>query len=139
MKAMVQISIDYKGELRCSAQHGPSEAVISTDAPVDNHGKGESFSPTDLVATALGTCMATIMGIVARNEDVSLKGLRISVQKEMSSELPRRIVSLPARIEMPITEGHSAATKLKEGALACPVKMSLHPEIKQEVTWIWKE
>lgn len=136
-KTMVEIEIDYQGELRCEAKHGPSKLVLNTDAPVDNQGRGESFSPTDLVATALGTCMATIMGIVAARKEISLEGLRLKVGKEMSADLPRRIVALPVEISMPVTEDHPAAEMLKEAALSCPVHQSLHPDIVVEIRWIW--
>src|SRR5438093_2949357 len=99
---MVKISIEYKGELHCSAKHGPSGAQLETDAPRDNEGKGESFSPTDLVATALGTCMATIMGIYARRHDIDLRGMKIEVSKEMSADTPRRIARLATEIWLPI-------------------------------------
>jgi len=93
---MVEVSIKYTGDLHCDATHGPSESKISTDAPTDNKGKGEAFSPTDLVATALGTCMTTTMGIKAQELGVDLRGLTVSVRKEMSKEGPRRIGGLRA-------------------------------------------
>ena len=95
---MVQIDITYRGGLRCEAVHGPSGQTLVTDAPVDNHGKGESFSPTDLVATALGVCIPTIMGIVAEREKIDLSDMRITVVKEMSVGPPRRIAKLTTRI-----------------------------------------
>ena len=101
---MVEVIVDYKGELHCEALHGPSKTTIETDAPVDNQGRGETFSPTDLLATALGTCMATIMGIVAGQENVDLAGLRIRVSKEMSGDMPRRISKLAVVCQMPIAE-----------------------------------
>ena len=88
---MVKIEIEYTGSLRCSALHTPSQTRLITDAPVDNHGKGESFSPTDLVATALGTCMATLMGIFAERHAIDLAGMKITVVKEMTTKPPRRI------------------------------------------------
>src|SRR5436189_4730418 len=99
---MVEVSIKYTGDLHCDATHGPSESKISTDAATDNKGKGESFSPTDLVATALGTCMTTTMGIKAQELGVDLRGLTESVRKEMSKEGPRRIVGLPSEIQIPL-------------------------------------
>ena len=81
----VPIEAVYEGDLRCRATHGPSKAELLTDAPVDNQGKGESFSPTDLVATALGTCIATTMGIFAKRHEIDLRGMRVSVKKEMVS------------------------------------------------------
>ena len=93
---MVNISIKYTGHLHCDAEHGPSHAKLATDAPTDNKGKGEAFSPTDLVATALGTCISTTMGIKAEELGVSLKGMTVDVKKEMSKDAPRRIVALRA-------------------------------------------
>src|SRR6185436_20829407 len=97
---MIQITIDYLGELRCHATHGPSQNTFITDAPVDNHGRGESFSPTDLVATALGTCMATVMGIFAERHGIDLKGMSVTVKKEMVQTPVRRIGRLPAEIRI---------------------------------------
>ena len=136
---MVEVTIDYKGELHCEAQHGPSQTIIETDAPVDNQGRGEAFSPTDLVATALGTCMATIMGIVARRDKVDLVGLRIRVRKEMSADLPRRISKLEVVCQMPIAEGHPASDTLQRAALECPVNHSIHPDIEVSVKWEWHQ
>ena len=134
---MIEVTIDYKGELHCEAQHGPSQTIIETDAPVDNQGRGEAFSPTDLVATALGTCMATIMGIVARQEEVDLVGLRIRVGKEMSADLPRRVSKLAVVCEMPIAENHPSAAALQRAALGCPVNHSIHPDIEVALVWEW--
>jgi uncharacterized OsmC-like protein len=87
----VRIEVQYEGELHTSARHGPSGAVLETDAPKDNEGKGESFSPTDLLATALGTCMLTVMGILARRKGWELKGARVSVDKDMVADPVRRV------------------------------------------------
>ena len=138
IEKMVEVKIDYKGELRCEALHGPSQVVIATDAPVDNQGRGEAFSPTDLVASALGTCMATIMGITARQKEVDLRGLKILVRKEMSADLPRRIAKLAVEITMPIVQEHFAAKSLKAAALGCPVNHSIHPDIEVDTSWIWQ-
>src|SRR3954447_1456973 len=99
---MVQVTINYTGDLHCDANHGPSGSKIATDAPADNKGKGESFSPTDLVATALGTCMSTIMGMKADELGVDLRGMKVSVKKEMSKDQPRRIVGLPSEVHLPL-------------------------------------
>src|SRR6266516_1710591 len=99
---MVNISIKYTGDLHCNATHGPSQSKLSTDAPTDNKGKGEEFSPTDLVATALGTCMTTTMGIKAQELGIDLRGMTVSVQKEMSKDAPRRIIGLPSEIHIPL-------------------------------------
>ena len=90
---MVKVAIEYSGELHCVATHGPSGRKLETDAPVDNQGKGESFSPTDLVATALGTCMATIMGIYAQRHGIDLRGMKMEVTKEMTQAPPRRRIA----------------------------------------------
>jgi len=136
---MVKISIAYAGELHCSATHGPSKRMLETDAPVDNNGKGESFSPTDLVATALGTCMATLMGIVAQRHDLELKGMTIEVGKEMSKDLPRRISRLSVDIHVPLPKSHDKREMLERAALTCPVHHSLHPDIEKPVCFHWQE
>lgn len=135
---MVTISINYAGNLRCNATHDPSGSTISTDAPVDNNGKGETFSPTDLVATALGNCMATIMGIVAERKGISLEGLTINVEKYMSEDLPRRISKLPVTIHMPMSKDDVNKEIMMNAALTCPVHHSLHESIKIPITWIWQ-
>ena len=132
---MVEIRLDYEGDLHCSAVHGPSGAVISTDAPVDNNGRGEAFSPTDLVATALGACMATVMGIAARRKGVALEGMRITVKKHMSADAPRRIARLEVDIEMPLPADHPERASLEAMARGCPVHHSLHPDIEVEIRW----
>src|SRR5436189_1239467 len=101
----VEIDIVYEGQLRCRATHGPSKTQLATDAPTDNHGRGESFSPTDLVATALGTCMATVMGIAAHKRAADLAGMRVVVDKQMTTEGPRRVQRLPARVLVPDAGG----------------------------------
>ena len=103
---MIEIHIDYAGDLHCDAWHGPSSTKISTDAPVDNQGRGESLSPTDLLATALGSCMATVMGIAARRKDIDLAGMKIRVEKHMSEDQPRRVSKLAVEITMPLPEDH---------------------------------
>ncbi len=135
---MIEISIDYEGQLHCSATHGPSGDSLATDAPVDNNGLGGAFSPTDLVATALGTCMATVMGIVARQKEISLEGMRLSVRKGMSGDSPRRISRLEVEVDMPVPEDHPASKVLQGAALGCPVHHSIHPGIEVLLTWRWK-
>ena len=136
---MVKIDVNYQGQLRCEATHEPSGCTLQTDAPVDNHGLGESFSPTDLVATAMASCMATIMGIFADKKEIDLKGMTISVEKEMTSAPPRRIAKLSVVISMPIAESHPHAKALENAAMACPVHKSLHPEIDIPVQWKWTQ
>lgn len=134
---MVRITVEYTGDLHTRALHGPSGRSLETDAPVDNQGRGETFSPTDLVATALGTCIATTMGIAARRHDIDLRGLKIEVVKEMSTDTPRRIHRLPVRIEMPVPGDHPHRTLLENTAKACPVHHSLHPGIEIPIEWVW--
>ncbi|MDX2111006.1 MAG: OsmC family protein [Verrucomicrobiota bacterium] len=136
---MVKITVEYQGDLHCLATHGPSGKTLETDAPVDNQGRGESFSPTDLVATALGTCMATVMGIQARTLGVDIKGIQIVVEKEMSADRPRRIVRLPVLLRMPagIPEKHRAT--FERAAATCPVHHSIDPAIDSPLHFIWPE
>src|SRR2546430_10385249 len=124
---MVNISIKYRGDLHCDATHGPSHANLATDAPMDNKGKGEAFSPTDLVATALGTCMSTIMGMKAEELGVDLRGMKVSVQKEMSKDVPRRIVCLPSELHIPLPANSPHREALEQAALNCPVHTRLPP------------
>lgn len=134
---MVKINIRYEGGLRCAATHGPSGQTLSTDAPVDNHGRGESFSPTDLVATALGTCMATIMGIVAERHQLDLRGMEIEVAKTMSLDTPRRIARLATIIRVPLPADHPQRILLENAALTCPVHKSLNDAMEKPVDFDW--
>jgi putative redox protein len=134
---MVRIDIVYRGELRCEARHAPSSATVFTDAPADNQGKGESFSPTDLVATALGTCMLTIMGIVGRRHGIDLVGAKVTVEKHMVADPFRRIARLPVRIEVPIAVTPEQKKLLETAALTCPVHKSLHPDIDKPVEFVF--
>ncbi|MDQ3313313.1 MAG: OsmC family protein [Verrucomicrobiota bacterium] len=134
---MVNISIRYTGQLHCAAAHGPSRSVLATDAPLDNSGKGEAFSPTDLVATALGTCMATVMAIAAQRRGVELKGMTVEITKEMSKDMPRRIVRLASELHIPLSQDHPQRAALEAAALGCPVHQSLHPEIDKPVRFVW--
>ena len=134
---MVRIDITYEGELRTRAVHTPSGTELLTDAPVDNHGKGESFSPTDLAATALGACIATIMGIVAERHEVDLSGMRVTVKKDMVTEPVRRIGKLTTVIHVPAEPDEKTRTMLERAALSCPVHASLHPDIEKPVVFRW--
>ena len=136
---MVEINGKYQGDLHCSARHGPSGSVLSTDAPKDNQGRGEAFSPTDLVATALGTCIATTMAIASRKHGVELRGLRFEVTKEMSAASPRRIARITTQIWMPIPANHPAAPAIEASARGCPVHHSLHPEVDKPLTLHWAD
>lgn len=134
---MVEIRVAYEGDLRTRAVHGPSLGSLVTDAPVDNCGKGESFSPTDLVATALATCMATVIGIKAQQKNLDVRGMTVQVEKHMSEDAPRRIVRLPVTIEIPLSPEHPERKLLEATALGCPVHHSVHPEIDKPVTFVW--
>ena len=134
---MVNIQIGYQGDLHCKATHGPSGTEISTDAPKDNQGRGESFSPTDLVATALGTCMLTIMAIAARTLNIDISGATASVEKEMTAELPRRIQQLTVKIHVPHAPSPADREKLERASHACPVHKSLHPDVRVPIEFTW--
>lgn len=134
---MSTIQVVYHGELRCEAIHQQSGTLIQTDAPTDNQGRGERFSPTDLVATALAACQATIMGIVARREGLDLTGARAAVEKHMSSQPPRRIVRLVVRWTLPAAIPEDRRTHLEQAARTCPVGLSLDPGIIQESSFSW--
>ena len=135
---MVEIKVSYEGELHCSANHGPSGSVWATDAPGDNNGRGEAFSPTDLVATALATCMLTVIGIVAERRQVCLTGMQAVVRKFMSSTSPRRISRLELEITMPLPADHPDRPLLESAARGCPVHHSIHPDIDVRIEWRWK-
>ena len=134
---MVAIQIEYEGELHCKAVHGPSQTTLNTDAPKDNQGRGESFSPTDLVATALGTCMLTVMGIMARTLGIDVTGTTAMVEKEMTTAAPRRIAALPVKIHVPHDLSAEDKQKLERAAHTCPVHKSLHPDIQSPIEFTW--
>lgn len=136
---MPTVNGTYENELRCSATHAASGTQLITDAPVDNQGLGRSFSPTDLVATAMGTCMMTIMGIWARRHGVDLAGTTFSVDKRMSTDSPRRIVGLDVRFDVPTPLDAEQRQRLEAAALACPVHQSIHPAIDCKLTFTWKD
>lgn len=134
---MVEIAIKYEGKLRCRATHGPSEAELITDAPKDNQGEGASFSPTDLVATALGSCMMTIMAIAAERMSIDLKGAEVKVSKEMVADPLRRIGKLAVEIHVPAPTTEEQRQKLQNAAMTCPVHRSLSPETEIPVSFAW--
>ncbi len=137
----VRIEIAYEGELRCISEHMPSSTELSTDAPVDNLGKGGSFSPTDLLATSLGTCMATTMGIVARRNGWNIDGIGLTVDKHMTTEPPRRVARLDVAFSIPaaVSAALDAPTKqqLEHAAQTCPVALSLNPDVQLNVAFKW--
>ena len=132
---MTQITSSYSGELRCTSIHGPSGSALETDAPTDNQGQGERFSPTDLVATALNTCILTIMGIVAERHDWDLKGCTARVEKVMTREAPRKIAKLEVWIELPAHLDAKARKILQKAGENCPVKVSLEGAVPMELHW----
>ena len=137
----VEINIAYEGGLHCAAIHGPSRQTLTTDAPVDNGGKGAAFSPTDLVATAMGTCMLTVMGLVAQRNNLNIDGLQVQVLKEMTADPVRRIGSLQTRLVFPRGKLLAAAdrAKLEAAAKTCPVKQSLHPDVRTPVEFVYPD
>ena len=128
--------IEYKGELRTESVHLRSGKTIITDAPIDNKGKGEAFSPTDLVATALGSCMMTIMGIVAEREGIKLDGTIAEVEKVMVTN-PRRIGEIKIKIKCNQKLNRDQRNKLERAAKACPVSSSLSENLKETVEFIY--
>ncbi len=130
---MVKISMVYEGNLRCRLKHGPSGSEILTDAPVDNQGKGEAFSPTDLVAAALGSCMLTVMGIAARKNGIQLEGAKVDVNKEMVVDPIRRIGKITVHIQMPKGIDPAKRELLETAAHSCPVHKSLGPQVNIQI------
>lgn len=133
---MVAIRIDYQGNLHCRAIHGPSGTALITDAPADNGGTAESFSPTDLVATALGTCILTVMGTKAQSLDIDISGSTATVEKEMASA-PRRIGRLATKICIPHRLTEQIRQRLERAAFTCPVHKSLSAEIDMPIDFVW--
>ncbi len=130
--------IIYKGELRTEATHLKSKTIIETDAPTDNEGKGEKFSPTDLLATSLGTCMMTLMGIKARDLGIKLDGTTLEITKIMKAN-PRRVGGVKVDIDFPKNLVVNSKQKdiLEHTAIHCPVAKSIHPDIEQDVHFNW--
>jgi uncharacterized OsmC-like protein len=134
---MSTITTLYSGDLRTLATHLASSNTLITDAPVDNNGRGEAFSPTDLVCAALGSCMMTIMGIVARRQNLDLEGTRIDITKIMASD-PRRIAEVVLHFTLPPNNfSEKERALLEHAARTCPVALSLHPDLKQTVTFVY--
>lgn len=134
---MKTVELKYLGDLRIEAKHLQSQTTLLTDAPTDNEGKGEKFSPTDLVATALGCCMLTIMGITARKYSINIEHTQVEVTKIMAAE-PRRIGEIVIEIHFPDISYTDKEKKLLEAAARnCPVAKSLHPELKQNIQFIY--
>lgn len=136
---MATVKAKYLGGLRLECTHLQSGTKIVTDAPVDNHGKGEAFSPTDLCATSLAACVMTIMGIYAMQHGIDLEGTEIEVTKKMAAE-PRRIGEIDVELYMPDRDFTDKEKKILERIPhSCPVHLSLHPDTKQNFVFHWKK
>lgn len=136
---MATVSAKYLGDLRMECVHNQSGTKIITDAPSDNQGKGESFSPTDLCATALGACAMTIIGIYGKNHGVDVTGTEVEITKTMSAS-PRRIGKIEVVFKMP-AKSYSEKEKasIERSAYSCPVHLTLHPDVEQVFTFIWQD
>ena len=134
---MVEMTLLYEGGLHTTALHGPSGAGLETDAPVDNQGKGEAYSPTDLLATSLGSCMLTTMAIVGDREGWRIDGARARVEKHMELEPRRRVGRIVVEIEMPEGVAPTARERLEQTARGCPVAASLHPDTVVDLSIAW--
>ena len=134
---MVKINILYEGQLHCSLTHEHSGSTIQTDAPKDNMGRGEAFSPTDLVAAALGSCMLTVMGIAAAKHNIDLKGTTVEVSKEMITSPVRRIGSISVILHMAPGIPQEKRAILEAAAHSCPVHKSLHPDVQTPIQFIY--
>lgn len=133
---MVKVSATYMGEKHCQALHDPSQSIIETDAPKDNQGRGEKFSPTDLIATSLATCILTTVAIVGEKDGINLKNSIIAVEKVMTSD-PRRIKSLQTILNLPRSVPAEFRKKLEFAAVNCPVKKSIHPDINTDIQFLY--
>jgi putative redox protein len=136
---MVKINAVYEGDLRCRLTHEQSGSVILTDAPKDNMGKGEAFSPTDLVAAAMASCMVTIMGIAANKHNIDLKGTKVDVIKEMLTSPVRRIGTISVDIYMVRGIPADKRSLLETAAHACPVHKSLHPDVQTLIVFHYSD
>jgi uncharacterized OsmC-like protein len=134
---MATSKVTYLGELRTSSIHLQSGSEIISDAPIDNNGKGEAFSPTDMVANSLATCMLTVMGIKARDLGVDFSGSTAEVSKVMAAE-PRRISEIHITFHMNLVADDKTKTILERTGMTCPVHYSLHPDVKREIVFNWK-
>ena len=133
---MVKIESVYQGDKHTRIVHGPSGTILETDAPKDNNGRGESFSPTDLVAAALGSCILTTMAIFAEKDGIDVRGAKCQVEKNMGAN-PRRISNLTVHVEMPSTIAREVREKLEGYARGCPVVKSLAEQLEAPITFNW--
>ena len=136
---MVVITGSYTGSLRCESTHGPSRTTLVTDAPADNMGRGESFSPTDLVATALGTCILTTMAIVAQRRGIDFSSATYTVEKHMVMDPERRVGRLPVTIRMSATISAENRAVLERAAHTCPVNKTLHPDVSAPISFVYED
>ncbi len=132
---MTKVKCTYIGDLNCEAIHLQSGSVIKTDAPLDHCGKGESFSPTDLLATSLGTCFLTIMAIKAKLEGFEMEGIYLNIEKLMTQNSERKIKELKIDIFIPESASNETVNFLKKASEECPVKRNLSQEIDIKITW----
>lgn len=134
---MVTITYEYTGQLGTKATHGPSGTTLSTDAPVDNAGRGLSFSPTDLLATSLATCALTTMAIAAQKNGIAFDAGHGAVVKVMTTAAPRRVAALTVTLRVPTSTAATDRELLEAAGRKCPVALSLHPDVKVEMTFDW--
>ncbi|REJ81420.1 MAG: OsmC family peroxiredoxin [Bacteroidetes bacterium] len=134
---METIHLTYTGELMTESIHLKSGKSLITDAPTDNQGKGSTFSPTDLLTTSLGACMATVMGIAARTHSIKIEDMKLKLTKIMASN-PRRVSEIKIEFDMPQNNfTDKEKTILETAARTCPVALSLHPDLKQDINFNW--
>ena len=131
----IEIQVEYLGKTSCRAVHGPSGQDLRTTAPKDNGGDGSTFSPTDLFATSLGTCVLTIMAMAAERRGLDLTGATVTVEKHMTTEPPRRIAQLPVHVRLPIRVSPADLRLLEAAAHGCPVHRSIHPDIESPIVF----
>jgi putative redox protein len=131
----IEINVEYLGQTSCRAVHGPSGKELRTTAPKDNGGDGSTFSPTDLLATSLGTCVITIVAMAAEKRGLDLRGATVTVEKHMTAEPPRKIARLPVRVRLPIRLSPHDQKVLEAAAHGCPVHRSIHPDIDSPIVF----
>lgn len=136
---MVKIEMIYEGDLHCRLTHGPSGKEIVTDAPKDNQGRGEAFSPTDLVAAALGSCLLTVIGIASRTQGINMKGATATVEKEMITTPFRRIGKITVNIHMPAGINIEKRAILEAASHTCPVQRSLNAGVETPINIIYPD
>jgi putative redox protein len=138
-KHIVKIGVEYLGDLHCEITHGPSGQKFLTDAPVDNQGRGEFISPTDMLGTAVGSCIATIMGIVAKNNNIDITGMKVTISKEMTNIPYRRIARLTLDIEFPHMLNEKEFGLMSNVPKTCPVTRSISPEVELIINYSYRQ